>query len=239
MTSPRSAASVPRNLDLYSEPTIAQFSHILECLLFRTKTRLSLLFSRVLTKYGRDFRVVDEGRLRYTPATASRRSRFRRSSRRAPSWNEFRAAQADQEFRAGTDGRQRPRASPRPTTASTTPRDLARHPRTPRPPCRHGRAPSSPPTAGPTSTPPASSSSITRTRTTTTKPRSRRRKKPWRYRWPDDVRDEVLARLLELNATRAEQERLAGLQAASKPGRKSPRKAGRQMRSDPAQETLL
>ena len=30
-----------------------------------------------------------------------------------------------------------------------------------------------------------------------------RRKKPWRYRWPDDVRDEVLARLLELNAERA------------------------------------
>ena len=27
-----------------------------------------------------------------------------------------------------------------------------------------------------------------------------RRKKPWRYRWPDDVRDEVLARLLALNA---------------------------------------
>jgi hypothetical protein len=31
----------------------------------------------------------------------------------------------------------------------------------------------------------------------------RRKKKPWRYRWPDDVRDEVLARLLELNAQRA------------------------------------
>ena len=35
----------------------------------------------------------------------------------------------------------------------------------------------------------------------------RRRKKPWRYRWPDDVRDEVLARLLALNGERAEQER--------------------------------
>lgn len=31
----------------------------------------------------------------------------------------------------------------------------------------------------------------------------RRKKKPWRYRWPDDVRDEVLRRLLELNASRA------------------------------------
>jgi hypothetical protein len=38
----------------------------------------------------------------------------------------------------------------------------------------------------------------------------RRRKKPWRYRWPDDFRDEMLARLLELNKQRAEQEELAG-----------------------------
>ena len=32
------------------------------------------------------------------------------------------------------------------------------------------------------------------------------RKKPYRYRWPDDVRDEVLARLLELNAQRPKRE---------------------------------
>ncbi len=37
-----------------------------------------------------------------------------------------------------------------------------------------------------------------------------RRKKPWRYRWPDDFRDEVLARLLELNALRAQEEVIAG-----------------------------
>ena len=30
-------------------------------------------------------------------------------------------------------------------------------------------------------------------------PKGRGRKKPRRYRWPDEVRDEVLARLLELN----------------------------------------
>ncbi|MCI0435002.1 MAG: BREX-1 system adenine-specific DNA-methyltransferase PglX [Gemmatimonadetes bacterium] len=36
------------------------------------------------------------------------------------------------------------------------------------------------------------------------------RKKPWRYRWPDDVRDEVLARLLELNAERAAEEARSG-----------------------------
>jgi hypothetical protein len=43
--------------------------------------------------------------------------------------------------------------------------------------------------------------------------RARRRKKTWRYRWPDDFRDEVLARLLALNAQRAEQERLRGVAA--------------------------
>ena len=38
----------------------------------------------------------------------------------------------------------------------------------------------------------------------------RQKKKPWRYRWPDPFRDEVLARLLALNKERAELERLAG-----------------------------
>jgi hypothetical protein len=54
----------------------------------------------------------------------------------------------------------------------------------------------------------------------------RRRKKPWRYRWPDDVRDEVLARLLELNRQRAEQERLSGAAPEAK-GKKGPRKKKR------------
>jgi len=36
--------------------------------------------------------------------------------------------------------------------------------------------------------------------------RSRRRRKPWRYRWPDNFRDEVIARLLELNRQRAIEE---------------------------------
>ena len=40
-----------------------------------------------------------------------------------------------------------------------------------------------------------------------------RRKKPWRYRWPDATRDEVLARLLELNAERAAEEARAGAAA--------------------------
>jgi hypothetical protein len=46
------------------------------------------------------------------------------------------------------------------------------------------------------------------------------KKKPNRYRWPNDVRDEVLARLLELNARRAEEEARAGSTESKKPGRK-------------------
>ena len=38
----------------------------------------------------------------------------------------------------------------------------------------------------------------------------RQKKKPWRLRWPDEVRDEVLARLLELNEQRHKEELLAG-----------------------------
>ena len=33
-----------------------------------------------------------------------------------------------------------------------------------------------------------------------------KKKKPWRLRWPDEFRDEVLARLLELNKKRADRE---------------------------------
>jgi hypothetical protein len=55
---------------------------------------------------------------------------------------------------------------------------------------------------------------------------SSRRKKPWRYRWPDEVRDEVLARLLALNAERAEQERLLG-EAAVRGRTRGSRSAGR------------
>ena len=43
-----------------------------------------------------------------------------------------------------------------------------------------------------------------------------KKKKPWRYRWPDEFRDEVLARLLELNEQRAKEEKLAGKTAEAK-----------------------
>ena len=45
-----------------------------------------------------------------------------------------------------------------------------------------------------------------------------RKKKPYRYRWPDEVRDEVLARLLALNAERAAEEaRSAAALGGSRP----------------------
>ncbi len=64
----------------------------------------------------------------------------------------------------------------------------------------------------------------------------RRRKKPWRYRWPDDFRDEVLARLLALNRQRAEEERLTGAAAEAKS--KKPRKTAKKAR-DAAQPELF
>jgi hypothetical protein len=47
-------------------------------------------------------------------------------------------------------------------------------------------------------------------------------KLPWRYRWPDDTRDDILARLLALNAQRAELERLTGLPAARQTANDAP-----------------
>lgn len=48
-----------------------------------------------------------------------------------------------------------------------------------------------------------------------------RKKKPYRYRWPEEVHDEVLARLLDLNQKRAEEERLAGLISGKKGKKKA------------------
>ena len=48
-----------------------------------------------------------------------------------------------------------------------------------------------------------------------------KKKKPWRYRWPDAVRDEVLGRLLELNAQRAAEEKRSG--ASAKPRQRTKR----------------
>ncbi|MDB5310765.1 MAG: SAM-dependent methyltransferase [Gemmataceae bacterium] len=59
----------------------------------------------------------------------------------------------------------------------------------------------------------------------------RQRKKPWRYRWPDAFRDEVLALLLELNKQRAEQEQLTA--PAEKPKRASGRRRTTPLKQTP------
>ena len=51
---------------------------------------------------------------------------------------------------------------------------------------------------------------------------SGRRRKPWRYRWPDEVRDDVLARLLKLNLERAAAEERSAA-APAKTARRRPR----------------
>jgi hypothetical protein len=52
-----------------------------------------------------------------------------------------------------------------------------------------------------------------------------KKKKPWRLRWPDEFRDEVLARLLELNEQRHKEELLLAKQSAKAEGEaKKPKK---------------
>jgi hypothetical protein len=53
------------------------------------------------------------------------------------------------------------------------------------------------------------------------------KKKPWRYRWPGEVREEVLARLLELNAERAKEEMRSGVNVKGR-GSKTRLKSSRQ-----------
>lgn len=67
----------------------------------------------------------------------------------------------------------------------------------------------------------------------------RKKKKPWRYRWPDDIRDEVLARLLKLNAERAAEDRLTGLSAEqSRKAKARSKRASTQSTSAPPQGHL-
>jgi len=54
---------------------------------------------------------------------------------------------------------------------------------------------------------------------------STRKKKRFRYRWPDDIRDDVLARLLVLNQQRYQEEVLAGLHDRADGSRRSRRRA--------------
>ena len=62
------------------------------------------------------------------------------------------------------------------------------------------------------------------------------KRKPWRCRWPDEVRDEVLARLLELNAERAREEARSGAGTTTKRVKKA---AGKRARREPDIGDLL
>jgi len=68
---------------------------------------------------------------------------------------------------------------------------------------------------------------------------SPRRKKPWRYRWPDEVQEEVLARLLELNAERARLESPSGAAAAAARKRRGGKKATGRPQRGAATEDLF
>lgn len=59
------------------------------------------------------------------------------------------------------------------------------------------------------------------------------KKKPYRYRWPDEVRDEVLARLLELNAERAKAEALEITAKAEEEAKNKPAKSGKGRKKKP------
>ncbi|BAY35425.1 hypothetical protein NIES2107_73370 (plasmid) [Nostoc carneum NIES-2107] len=65
----------------------------------------------------------------------------------------------------------------------------------------------------------------------------RQRKKPWRYRWTEEVHDEVLARLLDLNQKRSQAEILGGKAAQKKPKAKANKKKTTKTKSKKIGET--
>lgn len=62
------------------------------------------------------------------------------------------------------------------------------------------------------------------------------KKKPYRYRWPEEVRDEVLARLLELNAERAKEEARSGVASTKRRGKRT---AAKRSPKEPDTEDLF
>ena len=66
-----------------------------------------------------------------------------------------------------------------------------------------------------------------------------RKKKPYRYRWPDLIRDEVLARLLALNAERAAEEARSGTTAHPTRGESTHDPASSSFRQTPASHPNL
>lgn len=65
-----------------------------------------------------------------------------------------------------------------------------------------------------------------------------KKKKPWRLRWPDEFRDEVLARLLELNEQRHQEELLTGVGTAEKKKPK-PKSTKSKKKKNPGQRDLF
>ena len=63
----------------------------------------------------------------------------------------------------------------------------------------------------------------------------RQKKKPWRYKWPEEIHDEVLARLLELNLKRYQEEILGGkaAEAKAKGGKKTASKSRKKVADHP------
>jgi hypothetical protein len=63
----------------------------------------------------------------------------------------------------------------------------------------------------------------------------RQNKKPWRYRWPKEIHDEVLARLLDLNLKRHQEETLGGKAAEGKAkgGKKTASKSRKKVSDKP------
>jgi hypothetical protein len=68
---------------------------------------------------------------------------------------------------------------------------------------------------------------------------ARRARKKFRYRWPEEVRDEVLARLLALNAERATEERKALESGADESAKRTPAARGKGRRKASGMNDLL
>ena len=69
---------------------------------------------------------------------------------------------------------------------------------------------------------------------------TRKKKLSWRYRWPEDIHDEVLARLLDLNQQRYEEEVKAGLHSKKKGKKKAtPKKTVKKTQNSDSQLDLL
>jgi hypothetical protein len=67
-----------------------------------------------------------------------------------------------------------------------------------------------------------------------------KRKKPWRYRWAEPLHDEILARLLDLNQQRHQQEILGGEAAQKKPkGQKAKSKKSQAPKNQPSEQLNL